>query len=166
MADLPIFIDDHIILCPISYYRQAKLPVIKIDQDTQDELKLRLEEFSRYFKKEMSYDLIDRYKVGHEQRPDKRFFLFSIRADDLNEENVYATANRLIGGCGFDKVDRHWVLDWVWLHPFFRHRNLFLQYWLGLEEEVGEFKISTPVSCQMRNFLQRHRPSLLLKSED
>lgn len=113
MTDLPIFVDDHTILCPISYCRQARTPVIKIDQDSQDELKMRLEAFSRYFKKEMNYDLIGRYKAGKEQQADNKFFLFSTPASDLHEEDSYATPNRLIGACGFIKAAQHWVLDWV-----------------------------------------------------
>lgn len=66
-----------------------------------------------------------------------------------------------LGACGFSPImDRApgvpaaaWMLDWVWLHPFFRRRGLLAKAWPLFEAKYGKFLILAPLSPAMQAFV-------------
>jgi hypothetical protein len=45
------------------------------------------------------------------------------------------------------------LLQWVWLHPYFRRRGLLRDAWPGFRAEFGDFQCEPPLSDAMRAFL-------------
>jgi hypothetical protein len=49
-----------------------------------------------------------------------------------------------------------WVLDWVWLHPYKRNKQVLSQHWDFFTKKFGdEFHIEHPVSKSMKAFLKK-----------
>jgi hypothetical protein len=63
------------------------------------------------------------------------------------------------GGCFRYRVDQDevkpWLFDWLWIHPFFRHRQVLTRVWPELRSYVGEFRLAHPLSLHMKNFLTK-----------
>lgn len=127
---------------------------IKVSSDmTNYDLIDEVNKLGWYFKEEFNYDSL--------HRPSSPFnaILFIDRADDKNEtmKDKYC---RIFGCCMFENKEiyqnhKQWVLEWVWIHPFFRHRGHLLKYWNMLEQQFGDFLIKKPVSCSMKEFLKK-----------
>ncbi len=65
---------------------------------------------------------------------------------------------RIYGACLFNLMkftedNNHWALEWIWIHPFFRNRGKLKKNWQFLENSFGNFIIKTPISNDMRAFL-------------
>lgn len=60
-----------------------------------------------------------------------------------------------LGACCFYHEEEAWVLDWVWMHPYFRHKGVFRNAWPEFIEKYGKFKISKPYSAEMERFLKK-----------
>lgn len=59
------------------------------------------------------------------------------------------------GAIGFD-MDGYHTLSWVWLRPESRRQGILTRYWPVFESSHPRFKVLTPLSPGMRNFLSRH----------
>ena len=66
---------------------------------------------------------------------------------------------RIYGTCYLSKAPIYttdaWKLEWVWLHPFFRHRGYFKEHSEFLEKEYGNFFIKNPLSSDMKKNLEK-----------
>ncbi|WP_414923415.1 hypothetical protein [Pseudomonas sp. IT-P294] len=112
-----------------------------------------LELMATYFKREFKYDHLQ-YETS-EHTAGFTGILFLERAMDLVEDFDHYP-NRVIGGAGFWKKTNGYILDWVWLHPFFRNRGNLKKHWPELRNKFGDFDVSPPVSSQMGKFLERN----------
>ena len=84
-------------------------------------------------------------------------FLFTEFALDQLEENDSAPY-RLAGGGLFrwQEWEDHeplWELDWIWVHPFFRHRGVLSKHWEKFTHQFGNFDVALPLSNDMEKFL-------------
>jgi len=102
-------------------------------------------EFARYFQREHHYD----------------FPPFD-ESVDPNSVAVYLFGSGAwLGACGFSPItDRApgvpaaaWILDWVWLHPFFRRKGVLTKAWPQFEAKYGDFLILAPLSPAMKAFV-------------
>jgi hypothetical protein len=59
----------------------------------------------------------------------------------------------LIGAACFSVEARLPVLEFCWLHPFYRGRGLLKRAWPDFVDRFGEFYVSTPRTSAMRGFL-------------
>jgi hypothetical protein len=61
---------------------------------------------------------------------------------------------RLIGAAMFEVEPEETVLEFCWLHPFWRGQRLLKAAWPLFAERFGEFYVSFPRSHAMRGFLK------------
>ncbi|MES2671359.1 MAG: hypothetical protein V4673_13210 [Pseudomonadota bacterium] len=59
----------------------------------------------------------------------------------------------LVGTAGFTDNDTEKVLEYCWIHPFWRGRGLLRRAWPKFSERFGPFHVSHPHSSAMRGFL-------------
>jgi hypothetical protein len=113
---------------------------------------------ARWFKKEFQYDYTQYGYNGREDDPNHVAFLWPHPDSILllgNDEFVLA----IIGACCFRwrndywNQDHCWAMQWMWLHPFYRHRGLLSQAWGGFRGEFGSFVAEPPLSDAMEGFL-------------
>lgn len=50
-----------------------------------------------------------------------------------------------------------WILDWIWIHPYFRRAGILTAVWPVVIEQFGIFRLSEPISPAMRQFLLKVR---------
>jgi hypothetical protein len=104
-------------------------------------------EFARYFQREHHYT----------------FPPFDTTSD-LDGRAVYliGSGGAWLGACGFSPVGArskdvppaNWMLDWAWLHPFYRQKRLLSNAWPEFEAAHGEFLILEPLSLAMQAFIE------------
>ena len=153
--------DDFSIELPLSNSYWSDDGIIFVGKESDSDLRRKLQTFAYYFKREFKYDFTQ-YREDEHLRSDKKCegFLFSEFAIDRLEEDQ-PDPYRLCGGGCFRWREREagepkWELDWVWLHPFFRHRNLFSSQWALFKDRFGDFGIAQPISADMERFLKKH----------
>lgn len=152
--------DDFTITLPTSIDYHSPSDLIFIDKNSAYDLRRKLQTFAYYFKRELKFDFIQYQASEHLEGPGTyRGFLFTSFAYDLLEEDE-PTPYRLYGGGLFRWQERedsepNWELDWIWLHPFFRHRGILTKNWPILLREFGKFDIARPLSADMERFLSR-----------
>lgn len=153
--------DDYSIILPVSELYDSSSGILTVEKESEEDFRRQLERFARYFKKEFKYDFIQ-YEANEHLYEDHKYsgFLFSEMARDKLEEDMPVVFRLFGGGCfrwrDFKDHDSSWVLDWVWLHPFFRHRGHFSQHWEHMKQYYGEFLIEPPLSADMEKFLARN----------
>jgi hypothetical protein len=49
--------------------------------------------------------------------------------------------------------DHCWIMNWVWLHPYFRRQGILQYHWDYFLKKFGDFHFEYPVSNAMKNFL-------------
>lgn len=153
--------DDYSITLPVSDSYNSSSGIIIIDKSSNKNLREKLEQFALYFKKEFKYDFIQ-YEANEHIYEHVKYsgILFTEMAWDLLEEDQ-PTPYRLCGGGCFrwrewqDKAPG-WSLDWVWLHPFFRHRGVFSKHWEHIKQQYGDFHIEPPISADLEKFLAKN----------
>lgn len=117
---------------------------IKVTRSSDSELKESLYKVAKYFAKEFDYGPAYNYEY---------------HTDDKNIGYLFVDGELIFGGCGFSKLpitnEDIWCLEWVWLHPFFRHRGHFTYYWNIFIQEYPQMAIKAPISCEMQEFLNK-----------
>ena len=48
-----------------------------------------------------------------------------------------------------------WLFDWLWIHPYFRHKGLLSRAWPKFVREIGQFRLAQPMSLHMQQFLRK-----------
>lgn len=139
-----------------------------VDSSSPTIMLRRVEKFARYFKREMRFDLVQfsAKEVDPQFAKDPfEAYLFFEFARDLMEEDK-PTPNRFIGACCFrlkneGTQDSYWSMDWVWLHPYFRHRGHLRKAWPMFVKKYGDFEVEEPWSAGMEKFLSaiQHKKS-------
>lgn len=66
--------------------------------------------------------------------------------------------SRTVGACCFrwrEWVDapHGWALQWILLHPYFRHQGILSNAWSLFTQRFGSFHVEEPLSEAMHNFL-------------
>lgn len=107
------------------------------------------------FKREFGYDFVQWQSEKGDKDPYVQGFLFT------DEPGA------IVGACSFrrdDKMDNNdfWVLDWVWICPKERRKGHLAKRWERLRKRFGNFRLTFPVSDDMKTFLAKHRDSSLL----
>jgi hypothetical protein len=118
-------------------------PVTPVTRSSPAALKNALEQYARYFRRELRYDSPPYTKHEHVHE--------NLSAYLLPRWNKRFWA----GGCSFWKEKGVWTLAWMWLHPFDRHQGVLKDAWPYFEKEHGPFQIHSPVSIPMQYFLLR-----------
>ncbi|MFT6779780.1 MAG: hypothetical protein ACJAV1_003724 [Paraglaciecola sp.] len=73
---------------------------------------------------------------------------------DLFDEELCETRQYLVGAVGFIKYKNDIVvLEFCWLHPFWRNRGLLKKSWCEFSYHFGEFYISKPRTKTMQSLL-------------
>ena len=52
--------------------------------------------------------------------------------------------------------DHTWILNWIWLHPYFRRKGILQKHWNFFHEKFGDFHFEYPYSNAMKNFLVKN----------
>lgn len=129
-----------------------------LEVDKQSDIKLHEEVYkiAKYFMEELNYDRIPYSQYGNLSN-EYKVLLFTEKALDIYRKDPMPY--RIYGGCLFSKIkftkgDDYWALEWIWIHPFFRNRGNLKKNWTQLEENFGNFIIKTPISNDMKAFLE------------
>ncbi|MER7719008.1 hypothetical protein ABTX99_18990 [Streptomyces flaveolus] len=120
----------------------------------REEMRLRkiVEAFGQCFRRELRFDFppFDAAFVDvYGQLNGAEVVLF-------DAQGISATFPIAAGAAGLSFAGGHRVLDWIWLHPFERGRDLMPIAWADLEATYGDdFLVRGPLSPAMRGFLTR-----------
>lgn len=137
-----------------TFYSPNRL--ISVTKSTNSHLYEEVYKIAKYFKEELNYDFVPFDIMGIVSSP-YEVLLFTEEALDKVQSVNNATPYRIYGACLFTSLtiggEKYWVLEWIWFHPFFRHRGKLREYWDILEEKFGNFFIREPISSDMENFL-------------
>ena len=128
--------------------------VVTIDKSSDSFLWDEFQKIENYFNKEFDYGCI----------PNKNCTPLLFTQEAINVYKEKSMPYRIYGACAFEKLKTrkegdHWVLGWIWLHPFFRNRGYIKKHWPVLEKRFGNFLIKEPVSNSMLSFLKRVDPN-------
>lgn len=131
--------------------------LINVSEKINTELFDEVYKIAEYFKNELDYDTVPFCKFGSIPKPFE-VILFTEKAyDKVDNQNPYSC--RIYGACLFSSIKiedkNHWKLEWIWLHPFFRHRGNLQKYWQDLEKRFDNFFIGKPISNDMKSFLTK-----------
>ena len=113
-------------------------------------LRQHVERFARYFLREMHTGGIQFEALETPASPgyvEYKAYLF------LSED-------RYVGAGSFrfrndQSTEVPWLFDWLWLHPYFRHKGLLSFAWPQFARDVGAFRLAEPISFHMQLFLKK-----------
>jgi len=153
--------DDYSITLPVSGSYKQDSGILTVTKYSDEHIRQQLELFARYFKKEFKYNSIQ-YEANEHLFDENRYsgFLFSELARDRLEEDTPSVFRLFGGGCfRWREYKDHkptWVLDWIWIHPFFRHRGHLHKHWKFMRDRYGDFLVEHPLSADMEKFIEKH----------
>jgi len=141
-ADLPKDVQDD--------WMNKKFPekLIPVRRYSPYPLRLRVEKFANYFRREFAYDFIQ-YSAKNDGGYSAYLFCDKTFAGHL-----------AIGACCFRwseevEIKSCWILQWVWLHPYFRDRGYLTDAWEYFNKKLGPFAVESPLSNAMGSFLEK-----------
>jgi hypothetical protein len=70
--------------------------------------------------------------------------------DNDNDSDDVEDVFPCVGACCFRKW-KDWTMQFAWLHPYFRRRQLLTAAWPQFEQEFGRFKLEPPLSPEMES---------------
>jgi len=134
--------------------------IMQIDKQSDINLHKEVYKIAEYFKEELNYDSVPFSPIGQLSK-EYKVLLFTEEA--LDKYKTDPMPYRIYGSCLFSKMkftkdDDTWALEWIWFHPFFRNRGKLKKNWTELEKDFGNFVIKTPVSNDMKAFLENINP--------
>ena len=149
-------------MSPQSHYRidlpaarwSENLRLLTITTSSAKALRNHVERFARYFLREMGFSGI---QFEAAETPQSEGFV-------PYKAYLFAVKGRYIGaGCFRYRIDQDasvpWLFDFLWLHPYFRHRGYLTRVWPELLKEFDTFgnaqpfRLAQPLSLPMQNFL-------------
>ena len=161
--------DKYTISLPVIDRNLSNKGILGVCTDSPDDLRNGLETLARYFKREFHYDGIQ-YEANehHFEHVEYKGFVFVEPALDALTEEHSETPSRLLGGCCFRHRQYsdglHWILDWIWLHPYARRRGILKKHWKFFREIFGDdFHVTPPISPAMEAFLAKQRHGRQIK---
>lgn len=87
------------------------------------------------------------------------FTMWGLPETDVDAHGFLFTepGGAIVGACSFRLRSRQsdeprWGLQWVWIAPGWRRKNILRSRWPALREQFGEFEIEGPVSPAMVSF--------------
>jgi hypothetical protein len=110
-----------------------------------------------YFKREGGYDFADYFTSPRWAQDTFTCYLWA-KPDSL----IVPGESIQIIGCAcfrphtFEDIGPRQMLEWVWLHPYYRGHGLLRQAWPYLWQDQGPFLVQPPLSDAMAAFLERH----------
>lgn len=135
------------------------LPITRYSLETRHEiitvksaktLREHVERFSRYFLREMHFGSLQ-FEAAE-----------TLESLGFTEYKAYlfAAQDRYIGAACFRYRDDQnetfpWLFDWMWIHPYFRHKGVLSYAWPEFVCEIGQFRIAQPASLHMKQFLSK-----------
>lgn len=128
--------------------------IFYVETSSSDELQSALELLAEHFKKEFRYDYLQYCK--RDENKDCTGVLITERAMDLVKDIDHHPYRIIGGGCFREKSPNVYSLDWVWFHPFARNRSKLKNIWPQFKERFGNFKVTGPLSAQMKAFLDKN----------
>lgn len=123
-------------------------------------MRTRLEKIAKFFKREFGYDFVQFGATDFIDSNKVRPFLFA--------KPLYDEREVFFGGCCFRFREYKigppvWALQWVWIHPYMRHQNLwktFSDFIISKNEDLKDYFIEPPLSGSMKAFIKKNRPDL------
>jgi len=133
--------------------------IIEVDRESDVHLYEEVYKLATYFDEEFDYRSVPFCPLGYIDDPKLKYkaLLFTKEAPDKYKKEPMP--HRIYGACLFTeqeytKEKNRWVLKWIWIHPFFRHRGNLKKTWKKLEEKFDNFLIASPISNDMNAFLE------------
>ena len=112
--------------------------------------------FAAHFRREFGYDFVPYGLCGNETDPNHVAFLrVAPEFTDLFFGSTWLVP--CVGACCFRKW-KDWTMQFAWLHPYFRRRQLLTAAWPQFEQEFGRFKLEPPLSPEMKAAVRKFRP--------
>ena len=112
--------------------------VVAVTRSSMLAQKNLVERMAGYFQREMNY----KYKQ------------FLVTDQDAYRAFLFSLEGYWVGAAVFrNREEEKYNLQWVWLHPFARHRGLLKDVWAKWENHFGKFRIEGPISPGMKEFL-------------
>lgn len=131
-----------------------------IQSDTTRKLKVALESIARCFKNEMDFDNLQYSADEIYEEPYTGFVLIQQNLADTRDYDFGSGKPNIQphyvigGGCFRNERDIGMKLDFVWLHPYARHRRIMVAAWKKMKNRFGEFDLTKPLSLSMKHFLE------------
>ena len=132
----------------------ARPTLVPVGPQSSIDLRDEVERFARYFLREMHTGGIQFEASETEQSP----WHVPYKAFLLAREGNYVGAACFRYREDQDKVVP-WLFDWLWIHPFCRHKGILTAVWGELNTQVGAFRLAQPISAHMQAFLGKVRES-------
>lgn len=73
--------------------------------------------------------------------------------DQFFDESRHESRQWMIGAVCFSRDTKPHLLEFCWLHPFWRNQGLLRRAWPEFEKRFGNFEIEPPISGAMSGFL-------------
>jgi hypothetical protein len=126
----------------------ASLHVVTLTSPHRD--RFAVFRLAQYCRRELGYDFVQYGWNGDERDPTHRAFLWT----------TFGPVPVAYGACCFRwrawaDGPAGWALQWVWLHPYARHRGHLAAVWPYFRVAFGSFVPEGPFSPAMRAFLAR-----------
>jgi hypothetical protein len=109
------------------------------------------ERYARYFKREFGYDFVQ-YAASEPY--------------DMHETQVWLWTScryegyRVLGACCCrwrtytNLPEGFWAMQWVWLHPYARHKGLFTAAWPVVLQQYGALHLEPPLSGAIQHIVR------------
>ena len=117
-----------------------------------------VEACARMFKREFAYDFVQYSALEFYDPKETRAFLWTTRSEDRE-------GYRALGACCLRwRVYTNlpapcWAMQWVWLHPYARHKGALTALWPTLIVQCAPLLVEPPLSLAMQGFL-RHKGTI------
>jgi hypothetical protein len=142
---------------PIIRFR-TPTSLVEVTSKSPKRHRAAVEKIARYFQREFGFDFLQYCS----EKDDSTSYLFIDRDGWRITKNDYWDLPTLGAICfrkqvyeGFPKPI--WRLEWVWLNPFKRDKEILKKYFDKFIKEFGYFTFTTPLSKSMEKFLIKNK---------
>ena len=123
---------------------------VKVTSTSPKVQRQQVERFARYFLREMHNGHIQ--FCSAEKDGSQGFVPYEAYLLGVQDKYFGALCLR---NCTLTAASSSWILDWVWLHPYFRHQGHLTQFWPTLKASHKCIGYSQPISPPMQRFLKK-----------
>jgi len=131
--------------------RLKKESLLKVIPESPFPLKLEVERFAYYFRRESRYRMVP-FKACDDNFGDP----FTAYLFPSPDSSVWAGACCFLRAYLPELEQSCYSLEWVWLHPYYRSRGILNSHWSTLRANHGDFWVTRPLSSAMKGFLLRN----------
>jgi hypothetical protein len=93
------------------------------------------------------------------EHPELSGYLIFTKDSKLTHSSEDSVNYQAIGGCTIHHQSEYEVLQWVWIHPYYRGENHFFHLWLHLCNLEKPLFVDPPYSRAMIGFLRKEEES-------